>query len=233
MLDMLRERDYSTSANSVSGGGETMLTGDQEFNNPVWNIGIKPPNKLDMTPTVENLYDMVKEINGIGEVGNSFLSDTWSTRLSTALFQHEKLEEIKTKEVSKGVKAFAVTDYEMDTSEYLPLQFHAVAEFIKSRDFRKVNRDVFVIPHASYDLHAGDSLFELFEVVDPALENFIKELKEQEISDSVSVWDNTVIVMASDFGRTLNSNANGGTGKSALVLFLFSLCLIAFETHMY
>jgi len=74
MLDMLKERGYSTSANSVSGGGETMLTGDQSFNNPVWNIGIKAQPPLDMTPTVENLYDAVKKINGIGEVGNSFVS---------------------------------------------------------------------------------------------------------------------------------------------------------------
>ena len=106
---------------------------------------------------------------------------------------------------------FAITDYAMDTSEYLPQQFHAVAEFIKSRDFRKVNRDVFVIPHAGCDLHPGDTLYELFQVVDPALDNFIKELKKQKIDDNTSVWDNTVIVMGSDFGRTLNSNANRGT----------------------
>lgn len=199
MLDKLNVRGYHTSANSISGGGELMLTGDQAYNNPVFGIGLNPPSPLDKTPTVENLYNTVKEINGIGEAGNSFLSDTWSSRLSTALFEHDQLRELA------GMTEFSIDDYVVDTGEPLTMQLRKVAEFIKSRNHRKVNRDVFVVPHQGYDLHSGDTLVELITVVNDALDVFVKEMNNQ------GIWDQTVIVMGSDFGRTLNANANGGS----------------------
>ena len=216
MLDMLKVRGYHTSANSVSGGGETMLTGDQAYNNPVFGLGIKAPSSLDKTPTVQNAYDVIKQINGIGEVGNSFLSETWSSRLSTALFEHEQL-----KAIAEETK-FNIPGYVVDSREPLTLQLKAVAEFMKSREHRKVNRDVFIVPHAGYDLHSGDTLVELITVVNDALDVFVKEMKNQ------GCWDNTVIVMGSDFGRTLNANANGGSdhGKSMPPGEDFSCCFV-------
>lgn len=200
MLDMLREkRGYQTSANSISGGGGLMLTGDQAFNSPVFGIGLNPLPDLDLTPTVENLYETVKEINGNGEVGNSFFSDTWSSRLSTALFEHEQLKKLG------EMDEFESPDYVVDPKEALSLQLRKVLEFMKSAAHRKVNRDMFVVPHSQYDLHSGDTLVELITVVNDALGVFVKQLQAE------SLWKNTVIVMGSDFGRTLNANANGGT----------------------
>lgn len=45
----------------------------------------------------------------------------------------------------------------------------------------------------------------MFSKANDAIEDFVFELKQQ------GLWDNTVIVMGSDFGRSLNPNSNGGT----------------------
>ena len=45
----------------------------------------------------------------------------------------------------------------------------------------------------------------LLQVIDSALNGFVKELKAQEIFDSVT------LLSESDFGRTLTANSNQGT----------------------
>ena len=75
----------------------------------------------------------------------------------------------------------------------------------QSRGFRKVDREVYVVPDFGYDLHFGNTLSELLRPVNDALKVFVEELKFQ------GIWEDTVIVMGSDFGRSLTANSNGGT----------------------
>lgn len=103
---------------------------------------------------------------------------------------------------------YEVKDYVFDKKEGLSLQLKAVAEFIKSRTYRNVNREVFVTSHAGYDMHPGDSLGHLATQLNEALKNFKFEIDQKQ-----NLWKNVVIVMGSDFGRTLNANANGGTDQ--------------------
>lgn len=76
---------------------------------------------------------------------------------------------------------------------------------MQSRGFRKVNREVYVVPDFGYDLHFGNTLSELLRPVNDAMKQFVEELKSQ------GIWEDTVIMMGSDFGRSLTANSNGGT----------------------
>lgn len=76
---------------------------------------------------------------------------------------------------------------------------------MQSRGFRKVDREVYVVPDFGYDLHFGNTLSELLIPVNDAMKKFVEELKSQ------GIWEDTVIIMGSDFGRSLTANSNGGT----------------------
>lgn len=66
-------------------------------------------------------------------------------------------------------------------------------------------------------MHKADTLAEKFQAVNVALDDFIQEVKAQ------GLWENTVIVMGSDFGRSMNTNSNSGTdhawGKLAIDMY--------------
>jgi uncharacterized protein (DUF1501 family) len=54
-------------------------------------------------------------------------------------------------------------------------------------------------------MHGYDTLASQFKTLNKALDTFITEIKSQ------GVWESTVIVQGSEFGRTLNANSNMGT----------------------
>ena len=71
---------------------------------------------------------------------------------------------------------------------------------------RKVDRDFFYVEDGvSYDSHRGDGLADKFKNLDPAVNNFVDEMKRQ------NLWDNVVIVQSSEFGRSVAVNSNSGT----------------------
>ena len=99
---------------------------------------------------------------------------------------------------------FDLNNYPESTVK-LASSFKAVAGYMKSRSFRKVNRDVFVVSQNGFDMHKADELAESFQEVNEALDGFIQEIKSQ------GLWESTVIVQGSDFGRSMNTNSNSGT----------------------
>ena len=160
-------------------------------------MSTKSPSVLNKYPTID-LIDVVKTLNGVGETGNSLMSEYWSSRVASALFEHEQMHEIA------AIPEFEVIDYPV-TSVKLTSSFKAVAGYMKSRQYRKANRDVFVLSQGGFDMHKEDLLHEKFQEANEALHGFIQELKAQDL------WNSTVIVMGSDFGRSMNTNSNGGT----------------------
>lgn len=205
ILDVLKNTTrYQTSANSVVGSGEKMLTGDQLFNNPVVSLSVRPPTVVNAYPTIDAI-PLVKELNGVGEKTSSFLGETWSSRISSALFEHEQMYNISV----VHQKEYEVENYAFDQKEGLSMQLKEVAEYMNSRNYRNVNREAFVVSHGGYDMHPANELGHLATQLDEALKNFVEFLQR----DGGFLWKNTVIVMGSDFGRTLNANANGGTDQ--------------------
>lgn len=216
MLDKLRLKGYHTSANSVN-GGETALTGDQYYNNPVNSVSIDNPSELNKIPSIDNLVDLVKEMNGVGENNNNYLSETFSGRVASAFAEHEANAEISSNPLF-NLPLDGADGYGGKSSDSLNMSFWAVARHMKSRVYRKVNRDVYFVSQRGYDLHASNTLSTLFGSgsrradenerggnANSNLQRFIQFLKDE------GLWDSTAILMASDFGRSLNPNSGGGT----------------------
>ena len=90
-------------------------------------------------------------------------------------------------------------------TDSLSAQFRQVARLIKLRTdpLLDTERGVFLCSSGGYDTHNTFVLDPLLSSVDRALGNLSAELKAQ------GVWDSTVILTVSDFGRTLTSNGQG------------------------
>merc|ERR1712032_1531935 len=78
---------------------------------------------------------------------------------------------------------------------------------IASRNFRKANRDFFFVGVGGWDMHTSveRGLFGRFGMVNQGVAAFVDEMKAQ------NLWDKVVIASMSDFGRTLDPNANLGS----------------------
>lgn len=75
--------------------------------------------------------------------------------------------------------------------------------------------------HGSLSTLAGQ-----FSEANTALTNFVEELKRQ------GIWDNTVILMGSNFGRSVAPNSNGGSdhGKFIILrLLLMTFIILAVD----
>jgi len=96
-----------------------------------------------------------------------------------------------------------LTDYATDSS--LSKQLNQVARLIAARQDRKVERDLFYVNIGGFDAHSNSAevLDEKFQQINSALQEFVGELKAQDIFESV------VIASESDFGRTLSTNGAG------------------------
>jgi len=127
ILDQLKLQGFHTSANSRGAGGG-MLTGDPQYQNPVNGVSTKAPSPLNNKPTagLENLYEIIKELNGVGSPENGVMSETWSSRVATSLFEHETMDLIQSN------PDFDITSYgDEDSSGSLSSSFKAILEFMK------------------------------------------------------------------------------------------------------
>ena len=197
MLNFLQQQGHHTAANNVY-GEKQMLVGLPEFQSPVADVKLGSSLDLNKYPTVSDLFDVARQLNGVGEHGNSFFSEAWAESFSTALFEHKQQMEI----AEAGIE---VMDYPYNAESSLSKSLNAVANHMLSRDFRNVNREIYVVRKGGFDMHGGDGLSEAFIDINAELGKFIDEMKRQKIYNDVA------IVFGSEFGRGITGNSNGGS----------------------
>jgi len=103
------------------------------------------------------------------------------------------------------------------TGDGLARQLNQVSRLIAARSERKAERDFFFISIGGFDAHsnAAEVLAEKFESINSALEDFVTEMKAQ------NIFDNVVLASESEFGRSLTTNGYGtdhGWGGNHFVL---------------
>ena len=168
LIDQLKLKGLHTSANNLN-DDKLMLQGDSVYQNAIQDVQLGTPKDLNMYPTVGNLFQVAKQLNGVGELGNSFFAETFagkflivliavsrfaqtltslfaSERVSTALFEHEQMMAI-------SEAGYEVLDYPLIADSVISSKLNAVANHILSRDFRKVNRDLYVVGIGGFDMH--------------------------------------------------------------------------------
>jgi uncharacterized protein (DUF1501 family) len=150
LLDMLKKQGHHTSANNVI-GEKQMLQGFPEYQSAVYEVSLTNPAELNKYPTVNDLFDVAKQLNGVGEVGNSFLGEAWAESVSTALYEHDQM-------LAFAAAGIQVTDYPLNGESSLSKGLNAIANQMKSRDFRYVNREIFVLRQGGFDMHGGSEV---------------------------------------------------------------------------
>ena len=151
ILDMLNKDGFHTSANRAGAGGK-LLAGDQQFANPVWSVG-SSPRQLDRNPTIDGMFDVLKALNGEGELANGVMSETWSSSFAKSVFENEQLQSLA------AIPGLDPDNYSSGSG--LSSKLNNVIEFMKSRHYRKVNREIYVVKQkGSYDGHGGNRIGE-------------------------------------------------------------------------
>jgi len=118
-------------------------------------------------------------------------------------------------EVVANALAALTTDY--PTHSWEQKRFRSIARMIAARDIRKAERDFFQTSLGDWDYHSEvlSRLAYRFWNLDGLLHAFVTEMKGQD------VWNNVVVQVRSEFGRTLESNGGGadhGWGGNSLIL---------------
>jgi hypothetical protein len=136
-------------------------------------------------------------LNGVDKNTNGIFSETWSSSISTAVQINEGLYWAQNnKPMSHQFPKSSVG-----------IQLQRASQLLASHKCRGSDRDVIYIESGRYDHHVNvnQNLKRELDHLNDGLAAFVNEIKAQDN------WDNTVIVISSEFGRTLTPNSGGGT----------------------
>ena len=205
MNDAIYEQGYSTSSFSISGKnfvqqGRPGKSPSQSFMNSRGLSGLDPA-KFSETVTLG-----ISKLNS--NFSKSFHGETWTATVSKTMARTEILQDI-----------LQNTELEQPWTlrSGLGRQLKQVAKLIKSRGVLGSERQTFFAAMGGFDTHSnvGTQLMARFEEINEALGSFEDEMKLQ------GQWNDVVIIVASEFGRTITSNGAGtdhGWGGNYFIL---------------
>eukprot|EP00933_Yihiella_yeosuensis_P021713 TRINITY_DN1715_c0_g1_i2.p1 TRINITY_DN1715_c0_g1~~TRINITY_DN1715_c0_g1_i2.p1 ORF type:complete len:1866 (-),score=308.01 TRINITY_DN1715_c0_g1_i2:397-5517(-) len=205
----------SATASSKGAGGriaDALASGSQNFRThsfsvagtSTWPQGMETKAEIidrdSGTVRFEKYKQLKTVIDNITSVkhGNIYC-DEYAQQLSQAIKFNEELgKTLQNAELKTGYPTEDIG---------LSRQLKQVARLIAARGERKAERDFFFVQIGGFDTHqsVATELNDKFTQVNSALKSFVEELKEQQ------VFDSTVLVSHSDFGRTLTPNSGLGT----------------------
>ena len=127
------------------------------------------------------------------EESHSIFDETWSTQLNQTLVSTENLGQLMSSAAAELNETFPETS--------MGDQMRQVAKLVKLRGETGSERDGFLTALGGWDSHNKD-ITETGKItqIDEAIAALESELRVQ------GVWEDTTVLMISDFGRTLTSN---------------------------
>lgn len=197
MADALTRAEYSTGSFSISGETFSLQSeGESPSINQVdpWIDPVFNPN-----PSASDVDDVMFELNNPTDSQSGFYGKTWSESFEANVRQTAALKS-------------ALDDAETGVvfpQSMIGLELERVANLVKMREPLGHNRQLFHTKDVLYDWHGKreDYGSEILIPLNEALTAFVQEIK------NIGMWDNILLVSASDFGRTFSPNTGGGTGK--------------------
>jgi len=166
----------------------------------IGNGGSTTFNDRPLHETLFDAADYVYELNNVSAIGSNLFGDEFGQEFTKGIDQAEFVKDalnnatIGSAWPSSGAPSFVK-------------RLQVISKLINTKDKRGVDRDFFFAAQGGYDHHSDmkESLRNRFEDLNEGLSLFVQELKDQDH------WDDTTIVIASDFARTIT--ANGGEGS--------------------
>jgi len=151
-----------------------------------WGGVVRCENCADLEPSLTNL---------LSRTSSSVFAEHYSASVTSALNRTEVL--------SSQLDGVSLSQQFPRT--HIGRQLEAAAKVISARSHRGAERDGFFVSIGGFDTHddMNTKLASLLAQVDAALAAFVAEMKAQ------GAWDETLLLSASEFGRTLTSNGLG------------------------
>lgn len=146
-----------------------------------------------------DIKDFLPFFNNVTHIHSSVYGETWSDRLNSAMGN--------AKELWGALENVTLTQsYPADEDSY-GLEIRTLMSLMMTHEDRGVDRDLFWLSLGEWDHHENlkPNLSSEFQRLNQALTLLVQELRAQDLYDEV------VVVITSDFGRTLT--ANSGTGS--------------------
>jgi uncharacterized protein (DUF1501 family) len=198
-LTALAVDPFQTGQLSLGNTGEVVAGGGEGFTNFVSSHAVTP---FDPELSVPRLHRAgIAHINNMTEYDSNVFGELWSSRVVQAMAENQEFYE-----AMQDID-LAGSDFDSDNGGSAADDLEMIAKLIKGHDARKTDRDVFYVSKGGWDTHddVKPRLVENFKQVNSALQDFVNELKAQ------NMWDNVMVVVASEFGRTLSVNSGEGT----------------------
>lgn len=198
MADVLQTRGYKVGRTAVE-STPVNLGGEDTSISPVFTIDEDGVSLLDVDLSNPAAREIIDQLNG-GLDGNrtGVFGEVWSSILSDSVNQSETLYYVLQTNTETTVNF---------TETSLGKRVRLIAQLIKSRVERGVERDFFFVTMGGFDSHNEviETLEGNFIELNEAVDNLVTELKE------MGIWDDVVITQTSDFARTLTPNSSGGS----------------------
>eukprot|EP01043_Picozoa_sp_COSAG02_P000106 COSAG02_NODE_2_length_75708_cov_87.013953_9_plen_2901_part_00 len=132
----------------------------------------------------------------------SIFADTWAEALADTLVKSRSIADQYA--AGSTTESFGINCPSLVTCN-LADQLKSVAQMMSSRALTENEREVYLVSMGTWDYHQDtrDKFSKSLEVVDASIAAFKREMDHQ------GLWDNVVLLISSDFGRTLTSNGLG------------------------
>jgi len=160
------------------------------------------PKNIRNAGNIPNFMIQVNSLNNATIPDSGFMAEAWSSSMHQSF---SVLDEVSTVEQIATVTDFPV----MFEKIYNPLadQLKMVSRLQQTALQRGVTRDFYSVEYGSWDHHSGVLAPQqtMFKTVDDALAAYVTEAK------AIGVWESTVLVQVSEFGRTMYPNGNAGS----------------------
>jgi len=195
MADALTNLGYNTGSFALADDKKS-LVGEPLQSPAIYDLNEKVLKAFSAQFSNSRFNMVVGKINNATDIESGIFGKTWSQLLDQSLTQMRDLVD--------GTKNVNVS--ESFPNNGIGNQLKIVSSAIQARDTLKTNRQFFMARQEGFDSHANyDNLNRNFAQINEALSSFVKEMK------SLGVWDNVLILVGSEFSRTLTPNSNGGT----------------------
>ena len=196
IADSLTKFGFNTGSFSVT-GRQTALINEAGKSPSIYSVGKSGVTPFNQKPTTDNMTSSIADVNNVKTSKSGFFANTWSELFDEAMIQTDTI-----------LGSLAGVEPSVSfPSTTIGAQLKIVAQITQARESLNMDRQIFMSEMGGFDSHLNtdETLLEKFPEINAAIEQYVAEMK------ALGVWNNAILILASDFGRTLTANSGEGT----------------------
>jgi len=192
--DLLMMKGYNSGSYAMEDDRTVLTGGGSEFSNV---YSLKTLNPFNQRSSSSKMSSLIFDMNSGHTSRSGIFGRTWSGLIKQSLLQNEEMLNTLGDVHNQG--NFSDTN--------LGNQLNTISNIIRKRSVLENNRQFFMARKGGFDTHSDlhNVLDSNLSEINDALTSFVKEMKLQ------GIWDNVLLIVASEFGRALRPNNGGGS----------------------